>query len=176
MALWSWLSSCLWITTGQDVESLPDISQPQSKQICRCFIMLQTALYLLLVYISKLWVLLYIPRSCFQILKTWHLVCVVCAVTGVGILLILARTVAQALTDPTLVTNRENPEGATVSDTLDGTSEISRDPRPKRQLGLENAQQQHLDSSLAVHKPSSFRPASSLVYTRESAHTRYHDL
>ena len=49
--------------------------------------------------------------------------CVVCAVTGIGILLILARTVAQALTDPTLVTNRENPEGATVSDTLDGTSE-----------------------------------------------------
>ena len=167
MALWNWLSSCLWNTTGQDVESLPDLSQPQSKQTCRCFIMLQTALYLLLVYISKLWVLLYIPHSCFQILKTWHLVCVVCAVTGVGILLILARTVAQALTDPTLVTNRENPEGATVSDTLDGTSEISRD---QRQLGLENAQQQLLDSSLAVHKPSSFRPASSLV--RENPPTR----
>ena len=41
--------------------------------------------------------------------------CVVCGVTGVGLLLILARTVAQALTDPDLVTNRENPEGTTVS-------------------------------------------------------------
>ena len=50
-----------------------------------------------------------------QILKTWHLVCVVCAVTGVGVLLILARTAAQAMTDPTLVTNGENPEGETVS-------------------------------------------------------------
>ena len=50
-----------------------------------------------------------------QVMKTWHLVCVVCGVTGVGLLLILARTVAQTLTDPDLVTNRENPEGTTVS-------------------------------------------------------------
>ena len=50
-----------------------------------------------------------------QILKTWHLVCVVCGVTGVGLLLLLARTVAQTLTDPDLVTNKENPEGVTVS-------------------------------------------------------------
>ena len=50
-----------------------------------------------------------------QVMKTWHLVCVVCGVTGVGLLLILARTVAQALTDPDLVINRENPEGTTVS-------------------------------------------------------------
>ena len=41
--------------------------------------------------------------------------CVVISVTGVGVLLILARSVAQALTDPYLVTNKENPEGATVS-------------------------------------------------------------
>ena len=41
--------------------------------------------------------------------------CVVISVTGIGVLLILARSVAQALTDPYLVTNKENPEGATVS-------------------------------------------------------------
>ena len=41
--------------------------------------------------------------------------CVVFSVTGVGVLLILARSVAQALTDPDLVTNKENPEGPTVS-------------------------------------------------------------
>ena len=50
-----------------------------------------------------------------QILKTWHLLCVVCGVTGVGLLLLLARTVAQVLTHPNLVTNKENPKGATVS-------------------------------------------------------------
>ena len=50
-----------------------------------------------------------------QVLKTWHLLCVVCAVTGVGMLLLLARTVAQVFTHPNLVTNKENPTGATVS-------------------------------------------------------------
>ena len=59
--------------------------------------------------------LVYTPINMLQVMKTWHLVCVVCGVTGVGLLIILARTVAQALTDPDLVTNRENPEGTTVS-------------------------------------------------------------
>ena len=42
MAVWSWVSPCLRNTTGKDVESLPDLSQPISKQnsiiIARCFI------------------------------------------------------------------------------------------------------------------------------------------
>ena len=83
------------------MESLPDISQPQSKQNSK---------YLL----RGPFVLVYTPIM-LQVMKTWHLVCVVCGVTGVGLLLILARTVAQALTDPDLVINRENPEGTTVS-------------------------------------------------------------
>ena len=41
--------------------------------------------------------------------------CVVCGVTGVGVLFILARSIAQGLTEPELVTNTENPEGKTVS-------------------------------------------------------------
>ena len=41
--------------------------------------------------------------------------CVVCGVTGVGVLLILAKTVAQALIEPKLVTSIEKPEGTTVS-------------------------------------------------------------
>ena len=40
--------------------------------------------------------------------------CIVTAICGVGVLLILARSIAQALTDPQLVTNTENPEGKTV--------------------------------------------------------------
>ena len=83
------------------MESLPDFPQPQSKQNSK---------YLL----RGPFVLVYTPIM-LQVMKTWHLVCVVCGVTGVGLLLILARTVAQGLTDPDLVTNRENPEGTTVS-------------------------------------------------------------
>ena len=47
----------------------------------------------------------------------------------------------------------------------DGTSEISRDPRTKRlqtrRESLARPSKQLLDSYLAVHKPSSFLPASS---------------
>ena len=83
------------------MESLPDLSQPQSKQNSR--------------YLSRCPLILMYTHIMLQVMKTWHLVCVVCGVTGVGLLIILARTVAQALTDPDLVTNRENPEGTTVS-------------------------------------------------------------
>ena len=40
--------------------------------------------------------------------------CIVGVICGVGVLLLLARSVAQATTDPQLVTNKENPEGFTV--------------------------------------------------------------
>ena len=50
-----------------------------------------------------------------QILNTWQLVCVVSGITGVGVLLILVKTVAQALFEPKLVSSTENPEGTTVS-------------------------------------------------------------
>jgi gamma-aminobutyric acid type B receptor len=76
----------------------------------------------LLVYgtiLAKMWRVYQIfhnPNPNKTILKTWHLLCVVCGVTGGGVLIILARTVAQALTDPQLVTNRENPEGKMSSD------------------------------------------------------------
>ena len=49
----------------------------------------------------------------------------------------------------------------------DGTSETYKTPSNSAitpsYIGLENAQQQLLDSSLAIHKPSLFLPASSLA-------------
>ena len=49
-----------------------------------------------------------------QILKNWHLMCIVIGICGTGTLLILARSIAQGVTDPQLVNNTENPEGTTV--------------------------------------------------------------
>ena len=52
--------------------------------------------------------------SSIKVLKNWHLMCVVGAITGFGVLLIVAKTIAQAMTSPRLVTDFENPEGVTV--------------------------------------------------------------
>ena len=49
-----------------------------------------------------------------QLLKTWHLLCVVATFIGIGVTLLMIRTVAQALNDPDLVPDSENPEGRTV--------------------------------------------------------------
>ena len=48
-------------------------------------------------------------------MKTWHLLCVVAIIAGVGALLILAKTIAQAVIGPELVTDDENRHGTTVS-------------------------------------------------------------
>ena len=47
-------------------------------------------------------------------MKTWHLLCVVATIIGIGVILLLIRTVAQALNEPELVADSENPEGRTV--------------------------------------------------------------
>lgn len=49
-----------------------------------------------------------------QILKTWHLCSFVLCITCIGVVLVTVRTVAQALTNPRLVSDSENPEGSTV--------------------------------------------------------------
>ena len=51
-----------------------------------------------------------------KVLKTWHLMCVVGAITGFGVLLIVGKTIAQAMTSTQLVTDYENREGVTVRD------------------------------------------------------------
>ena len=47
-------------------------------------------------------------------LQTWHLLCVVVTFTGIGVALLMIRTVAQALNEPELVSDSENPQGRTV--------------------------------------------------------------
>jgi gamma-aminobutyric acid type B receptor len=75
----------------------------------------------LLVYgtiLSKMWRVYQIfhnPNPSKTILKNWHLMCIVIGICGAGTLLILARSIAQGLTDPQLVNNTENPEGTTSS-------------------------------------------------------------
>ena len=49
-----------------------------------------------------------------QILNTCHLLCIVGGICCMGVLLILAKTIAQALTTPELVTDSEEPLGTTV--------------------------------------------------------------
>ena len=49
-----------------------------------------------------------------QILNTWHLLCIVGGICCMGVLLILAKTIAQALTTPELVTDSEEPLGTKV--------------------------------------------------------------
>ena len=50
-----------------------------------------------------------------QVLQAWHLMCVAGIITGVGVLLILAKTIAQTFTSPQLIVDGENPNGLTVS-------------------------------------------------------------
>ena len=49
-----------------------------------------------------------------QVLKTGHLLFIVITITGVGLLLILAKTIVQIVTEPKLVSDLENPQGTTV--------------------------------------------------------------
>jgi gamma-aminobutyric acid type B receptor len=100
---------------------LPSTKKSVIQMQCNVHVWLYGVGYLLVygTLLAKMWRVYQIfhnPNPNKTILKTWHLVCVVFSVTGVGVLLILARSVAQALTDPYLVTNKENPEGATGSD------------------------------------------------------------
>ncbi|CAI8043141.1 Gamma-aminobutyric acid type B receptor subunit 2, partial [Geodia barretti] len=100
---------------------LPSTKKAVIRMQCNIHVWLYGVGYLLVygTLLAKMWRVYQIfhnPNSNKTILKTWHLMCVVFSVTGVGVLLILARSVAQALTDPDLVTNKENPEGATGSD------------------------------------------------------------
>ena len=49
-----------------------------------------------------------------QLLQTWQLLCVVATFLGIGVTLLMIRTVTQILNDPELVPDSENPEGRTV--------------------------------------------------------------
>ncbi|CAI8043133.1 Gamma-aminobutyric acid type B receptor subunit 2 [Geodia barretti] len=99
---------------------LPSTKKAVIRMQCNVHVWLYGVGYLLVygTLLAKMWRVYQIfhnPYPNKTILKTWHLMCVVFSVTGVGVLLILARSVAQALTDPDLVTNKENLEGATGS-------------------------------------------------------------
>jgi gamma-aminobutyric acid type B receptor len=79
----------------------------------------------LLVYgtiLAKMWRVYQIfhdPNPNKMVLKAWHLMCVVGIITGFGVLLILVKTVAQALTSPQLVDDREYAPGLTSSSVLE---------------------------------------------------------
>ena len=47
-------------------------------------------------------------------MKTWHLICILACITGVGVILIVIKTITQAVTEPELVRDSENPDGTTV--------------------------------------------------------------
>ena len=47
-------------------------------------------------------------------MKTWQLLCIVSGVTGIGVIIILVKTIAQGVTDPKLVPDAEDPYGRTV--------------------------------------------------------------
>ena len=47
-------------------------------------------------------------------MKTWHLICILACITGVGVILIMIKTITQAVTEPELVSDSENPDGTTV--------------------------------------------------------------
>ena len=47
-------------------------------------------------------------------MKTWQLLCIIAGITGVGVVLIVVKTIVQAVTHPQLVRNSENPDGTTV--------------------------------------------------------------
>ncbi|CAI8045251.1 Gamma-aminobutyric acid type B receptor subunit 2 [Geodia barretti] len=79
----------------------------------------------LLVYgtiLAKMWRVYQIfhdPTPNKMILKAWHLMCVVGTITGFGVLLIVAKTIAQALTSPQLVDDSEHSPGLTSSSVLE---------------------------------------------------------
>ena len=50
-----------------------------------------------------------------QIIKTWHLLCVVAIINAIGVILLLGKTVAQAVIGPELLTDSERPYEITVS-------------------------------------------------------------
>ena len=52
-------------------------------------------------------------------MKTWHLLCIVFGITGIGVMVILVKTIAQAVTTPQLVGDSENPYGRTVHNLID---------------------------------------------------------
>ena len=58
-----------------------------------------------------------------QIMKTWQLLCIIAGITGVGVVLIVVKTIVQAVTHPQLVRNSENPYGTTVQKSLHNPTE-----------------------------------------------------
>ena len=69
---------------------------------------------MLLISITKKLETLLVTWLLIQILQTWHLLCIVGVICCVGVLLILAKTIAQAITTPELVSDSEHPTGTTV--------------------------------------------------------------
>ena len=55
-------------------------------------------------------------------MKTWQLLCIIAGITGVGVVLIVVKTIVQAVTDPQLVRNSENPYGTTVQNKVISTA------------------------------------------------------
>ena len=50
-----------------------------------------------------------------QFLKTWHMLCIVAAITGIGVVILLTKTILQAFNPPVQEPDAEDPDGRTVS-------------------------------------------------------------
>ena len=49
-----------------------------------------------------------------QFVKTWHMLCIVATITGIGVVLLLTKTILQAFNPPVQVPDAEDPDGRTV--------------------------------------------------------------
>jgi gamma-aminobutyric acid type B receptor len=71
----------------------------------------------LLVYgtiLAKMWRVYQIfhnPKPKQGLLKTWHMLCIVATIAGIGVLLLSTKTIVQVFYHPVLVPNSEDPEG-----------------------------------------------------------------
>jgi gamma-aminobutyric acid type B receptor len=103
---------------------LPTVDENVVHAQCTVHVWLYVVGYLL-VYgpiLAKMWRVYQIfhnPTPGKKILKTWHLLCVVGGICCVGVLLILAKTIAQSITTPELVPDSEHRNGTTSSDILE---------------------------------------------------------
>jgi gamma-aminobutyric acid type B receptor len=79
----------------------------------------------LLVYgtiLAKMWRVYQIfhnPKPKQGLLKTWHMLCIVATIAGIGVLLLSTKTIVQVFYHPVLVPNSEDPDGTTGKDILE---------------------------------------------------------
>ena len=47
-------------------------------------------------------------------MKTWHLICILAGITGVGVIFIMIKTIAQAIVETAFIQDSERQKGTTV--------------------------------------------------------------